>query len=198
MGRMDRVREELQATVSKLSSSIEKSHSEGKIPADYSLGFANGVIFFEHMLSQREGGPKFFDRTTSIGALPIPIALRAPAEVEKEYNATAAAAKAQEERYYESNIIAQARGMIETMDAIKEFEDKNPDGENRELVVSFSKGLAAVRNAISELDEMLYKREEAAHAQHVHAQAQEGPGAITDQEPPPITTDFQGATPIKP
>lgn len=74
-GRMNRIKESLASKVSELSEQIESSHKAGKIPADYSLGFTNGLIFVDHLINMREGKPKFFERTTSIGTLPKPVTL---------------------------------------------------------------------------------------------------------------------------
>lgn len=54
---------------------IKETQAKGKIPADYSLGMYNGIIFAEHLISCKKGRPEFFDRTTSVGDLPKPIAL---------------------------------------------------------------------------------------------------------------------------
>ena len=54
---------------------IEKTLAAGKITADYSLGFVNALIFVEHQISKRPGEPVFYNRTTSVGMLPKPIAL---------------------------------------------------------------------------------------------------------------------------
>jgi hypothetical protein len=75
MSRMERIKSALTSTVAELRSNIEKSHASGKIPSDYSLGFANSAIFFEHRLMMREGQPKLYSRTTSIGVMPVPTAL---------------------------------------------------------------------------------------------------------------------------
>lgn len=164
MGRMDRIRTELAATVRKLSAAIEKSHTEGKIPADYSLGFANGVIFFEHMLSQNAGQPRFFDRTSSIGTLPIPIALREKDQVEKEYNAIAGHARRQEEIFLNDQIIVQARGVVESIEQMeREGEDPKP-----QTVRGFSLGLAAMKKAIDELDRTITQHQELVHAKEEH------------------------------
>lgn len=172
LGAIPRLKEELTKLILKLSSAIQKSHSEGKIPADYSLGFANGLILFEHKLNQRDGGPTFFDRTTSIGALPMPVALRTPGEVEKEFNGVAEVAKLQEERYYEGQIVTQARGVVQAMEDIKAYEENNPEREDPNLVAAFSRGLAGVRKSIMEFDEMMTKREEALHAQRKSQQVE--------------------------
>lgn len=160
MGRMDRVKEELRKTTLKLSAAIEKSHQEGKIPADYSLGFANAVIFFEHMLSLRDGGPKFFDRTTSIGTLPVPVALRSPQEVATEYNTVAAIARLKEQNFLQEQIITQARGVAASMEAMEEEEEPN-----EKTVKGFSIGLASMKKSIEEFDRVMTQHEELLHAQ---------------------------------
>ncbi len=171
---MERVKEELQKVIFKLSTQIEKSHASGKIPSDYSLGFANGAIFFEHMLSQKEGGPRFFDRTTSIGTLPVPVALREKEHIEKEYNSIAERARTQEQMFLQENIITQARGVIEALEKIQAFEQEAADDNRnaeppKELVRGFTIGLGAVKKAILELDHVMTKQEE---ARHVHKQQQ--------------------------
>lgn len=72
---MQRVKDALEATTQKLKKEVEESHRKGKIPADYSLGFCNAAIFFNHHINLRDGDPKLYDRTTSIGAMPKPVAL---------------------------------------------------------------------------------------------------------------------------
>ncbi len=76
MSRMDRVKYALGSTVSRLREQIETSHKNGKIPADYSLGFCNAMIFAHHHVNMIPGEPKFYDRTTSIGTLPKPTVLK--------------------------------------------------------------------------------------------------------------------------
>ncbi len=44
--RFQEIKTALASTIDKLSASIESSHKKGKIPADYSLGFANGRDLF--------------------------------------------------------------------------------------------------------------------------------------------------------
>lgn len=76
MSRMERIKDAIASTVAKLRSEVEASHKKGRIPADYSLGFANGIIFCDHHINMRSGEPKFYDRTTSIGSLPKPVVLK--------------------------------------------------------------------------------------------------------------------------
>lgn len=75
MSRMERVKAALASTITKLRGEIETSHKMGRVPQDYSLGFANGLIFADHHINLRDGSPKFYERTTSIGALPKPVVL---------------------------------------------------------------------------------------------------------------------------
>lgn len=85
MSHMFRVRNALSSTVSKLRDDIESSHKAGKIPADYSLGFTNALIFFEHQLNMKPGKPKFYDRTGPvIGSLPKPVVLKSDGLLGKE------------------------------------------------------------------------------------------------------------------
>lgn len=163
---MDRVKEELKKTILKLSAAIEKSHKEGKIPSDYSLGFANSAIFFEHMLSQRDGGPKFFDRTTSIGTLPVPVALRSPQEVETEFNTVARIARLKEQNFLLDQIVVQSRGVAASMDQMELEEDPN-----EKTVKGFSIGLASMRKAIDEFDRVMTQHEELLHAQREAAKS---------------------------
>ena len=160
MGRLDRVKDALASTIKKLSTSIEESHKTGKIPSDYSLGFANGAIFFQHHLEQRSGGPKFFDRTMSIGVLPMPIALRAPGEVENEFNMVAQLARKQEQIFLQDQIIVQARGVIEAFNAMESEEEPE-----KHTIDAFSKSLVAVKKAIEEFDQVMTNHEEAQHAE---------------------------------
>lgn len=84
MSRAQRVKDALRSTVDKLRSQIEESHKNGKIPQDYSLGFCNALIFAEHHINMRAGDPKFYDRTTSIGSLPKPVALKSDQAIEED------------------------------------------------------------------------------------------------------------------
>jgi len=70
------VKTALASTVTKARSDVERSYRKNKIPADYSLGFVNALIFYEHHVNGHVGQPKFYDRTTAIGALPKPVVLR--------------------------------------------------------------------------------------------------------------------------
>src|ERR1019366_9512713 len=64
----------LNGTLKKLTDKIEASYRAHKIPADYSLGFVNGLIFVAHQLSGKGGAPQFYNRKTSIGDIPKPVA----------------------------------------------------------------------------------------------------------------------------
>lgn len=75
------VRIAISATVQKLRGEIKAIHAKGNFPPDYSLGFANGLIFAEHKVCGYTGNPSFYNRTTSVGKLPKPIALD-PADFE--------------------------------------------------------------------------------------------------------------------
>jgi hypothetical protein len=65
----------LRNRISLLKKDVEEAHVTGKLPADYSLGMINGLIFCEQIFSDRHGQPKFFNRTGSIGDLPKPVML---------------------------------------------------------------------------------------------------------------------------
>ena len=71
----DRVKNALKSTLTKLHSEIEKTRANGKITADYSLGFINALIWIEHQMLKKPGQPLFYNRTTSVGSLPKPTAL---------------------------------------------------------------------------------------------------------------------------
>jgi hypothetical protein len=73
---MQRVKDHLAAKVSEFSAKIAESHKHNRVPSDYSLGMVNGLIFCDHLISMRDGEPKFFDRTTAIGELPKPVVLK--------------------------------------------------------------------------------------------------------------------------
>lgn len=75
MTHIDRVKAGLRAMIKTHRDNIEKTMANGKITADYSLGFVNALIFMEHQISKRPGEPVFYNRTTSVGSLPKPIAL---------------------------------------------------------------------------------------------------------------------------
>lgn len=97
MSRMERIKDALRSTLNKCREDIEKIHAKGHYPPDYSLGFTNGLIFVDHHLNMRDGEPKFYNRTTSIGKLPKPIALKTEDEVQAE-----ALAHAEENQEYEN------------------------------------------------------------------------------------------------
>lgn len=158
---MDRVRAKLSEVVQKQSAAIEKTHAEGKIPADYSLGFANACIFVDHMLNLRPDGPKFFDRTTSIGSLPVPVALREKSQMETEYNGIAGQARLKEQIFLQEQIITQARGVASSLDKM----DEEGEDPKESTIKEFSVGLASMKKAIETLDDTLTKHEELLHEQ---------------------------------
>ena len=65
----------IENVLNKTKQDVEKSHANGKIPADYSLGFLNALVFCDHHLNLRQGDPVFYERTTSVGSLPKPVVL---------------------------------------------------------------------------------------------------------------------------
>jgi len=78
---LNQLRYGLASTVRKLRDEIDELQAKGGIPADYSLGFTNAIIFCEHRIAGRAGEPDFYDRTTSDGKLVKPIALERGEEV---------------------------------------------------------------------------------------------------------------------
>lgn len=70
-----RVKKEIKQRVEIFHREFKKTQEAGKIAADYSLGFGNAMIFFDHILNKRPGEAQFYNRTTSVGSLPKPIAL---------------------------------------------------------------------------------------------------------------------------
>jgi hypothetical protein len=133
--KLDHVRKALSDTVKKARGDIENSHRLNRVPADYSLGFTNGLIFCDHHINQRFGDPKFYDRTTSIGYLPKPVVL-----VNKDDNRMGAADIRQ---FLEADVLIQARGLATS----GKFGQ-----ETFEINDSFLVGLRALYKAIVKLD----------------------------------------------
>lgn len=67
------VKVSLQETVQKLRADIDALQARGISPNDYSLGFANAMIFCLARLEGKLARPKFYDHKTQIGKLPIPV-----------------------------------------------------------------------------------------------------------------------------
>jgi hypothetical protein len=74
---MERAKEQLARRVNEFREKIAESQAGGRVPADYSLGMVNALIFCDHLINLRDGQPKFFDRTSmQIGNLPKPVAIQ--------------------------------------------------------------------------------------------------------------------------
>jgi hypothetical protein len=73
----------LDSTVQKLRNEVEDCHARGICPADYSLGFTNGMIFAQHKVKNLAGQPRFYDQKTSIGTLPKPVQFQHELEEER-------------------------------------------------------------------------------------------------------------------
>lgn len=170
-----RVRVFLEAAIVKLEAKIKASYADKKIPADYSLGFLNGLLFVQHQLDGGKGPPKFYNRETSIGALPMPVALRTPEEIKQEFRTPKQALHDATRGFLEDQIITQARGLTETLDKMKDVEEPN-----EKLTKAFSMGLAAIKRASNELEQHMGEEyadshEEAAKKQpSTDAQSSEG------------------------
>ena len=87
MGKSARVKEALLQTESKLRDDMEKLLAAKMRPADYSLGFTNGVIFCVHHLHGKPGRPTFYDQAASVGQLPMPVKFKHQEEEEALDNA---------------------------------------------------------------------------------------------------------------
>jgi len=87
MSRSKRVLEALIDVRGKLEADIKALHTKGMHPADYSLGFTNGVIFCVHHIEGIAGNPKFYDQKTSVGTLPKPVKFEHQYEEEQLDNA---------------------------------------------------------------------------------------------------------------
>lgn len=142
-----------------MSKSIEDSHKKGKIPADYSIGFANGLIFVEHQLSGRDGGPTFFDRISSIGTLPMPIALRTPKEVEDEFNSLAEHSRQKQVAWARENVLTEVQTLVDHLDLMDK--EKNP---RKETVEGFSMSLSVIRRRMDDLNQVIKTTEEQRNA----------------------------------
>lgn len=112
MSRIQRVKDALASTVAKLSDEIKAIQAQGKTPAGYSLGFANGLIFANHHINLRDGEPKFFNATTSVGTLPKPQPLKSAEE----------AAAEQEYEYLVDKVLTASRELLVAHEATEEVD----------------------------------------------------------------------------
>lgn len=78
MGHYERVRAALRSTVAKVKHEINHVKKQGQKPAQYSLGFANGLILANHHLNNTGGTPEFFTEDEASDQLPKPVALLSP------------------------------------------------------------------------------------------------------------------------
>lgn len=102
------VTEALADTIKKLSGEIEELQAKGLAPADYSLGFTNGLLFVHHRLTQNTKRPRFYDRKTAIGILPMPV------KFQHEVDAEVADELAYEERL--ETLVGAVRAAIHTIE----------------------------------------------------------------------------------
>jgi hypothetical protein len=70
-----RIKKAVSDTLGARRRDIEATRKAGKITADYALGFCNALVYFDHTLNERKCEPVYYNRTTSIGKLPVPIKL---------------------------------------------------------------------------------------------------------------------------
>ena len=143
-----RVRMFLDQAILKLESKIKASYEAKKIPADYSLGFINGLLYVQHQLNGGNGPPKFYNRETSIGTLPMPVALRTAEEMKQEFRTPQQRLHDATRGFLEDQIITQARGLSETLDKMSGEEEPS-----EKLTKEFSMGLAAIKRASNELEQ---------------------------------------------
>lgn len=160
MGRMDRIKEKLASTIQELSNNIETSQKNERIPADYSLGFANGVIFFEHMLNMRPGTPKYFTRTTSIGKLPVPLALITADEILTERAAPGRRDRIRALGIHKDTICEIAADIISSFDAAEEF-SKNGGSPGEKFFSDLDSKLISLKRAVAEYKKLKTHHEEA-------------------------------------
>ena len=147
--RFENVVDMLRTQIEKFSKMIKLSQDSGKVPADYSLGFVNALIFCENAFSGRPPqAATFFNRTTTIGKLPMPVALRTSDEIEKEF-ATLEIREAF--RLAEENRDAVIVAAYKVVGCLGEMEvQKEP---NEELTKEFSFSLAALNKAVRSLED---------------------------------------------
>lgn len=162
MSRMERVKDALTSTLNKLRDQIETSHKNGKIPADYSLGFTNGLIFIDHHINMREGSPKFYDRTTSIGTLPKPVALRSGDSVKDE----------QTYQFLVDSTILRARQVIGSIKV-------NTETKTADITDETIKALMALMESVIHMDKFVTEKlelEEEKHGQEKISEQSENNG----------------------
>lgn len=141
MSRMDRTRDSLALTLEKLKREIEEIHAKGNYPTDYSLGFCNALIFMDHKLNFRFGEPKFYNRTTSVGKLPKPIALD-PDDFQKMIEANRSKSILDIARL--ENIADKAMTVVRCL-------DKMETDETTDLRQEFSLALACLKEVFNEI-----------------------------------------------
>jgi hypothetical protein len=147
-----RVRAFLAEVIAKNRAKIVESQKEKKIPADYSLGFINALIFVQHQFDGGQGMPEFYNRETSIGTLPIPVALRTSEEIRETFQTPEQHEANVMLCFLESSIVTQARGLAVTLERMRAHGAATALDVPEALAREFSLGLAAVRNAVVELN----------------------------------------------
>lgn len=77
-----------QQGIQKLRTDVERVKAEGKKLDNYSLGFTNGVIFCEHVVSGRGGKAKTYNDELSIGeGVPLPRPVKFQDELDQDAEA---------------------------------------------------------------------------------------------------------------
>lgn len=146
--------EALRATIAHYRKDIERSQEQGKIPADYSLGFINALIFVEHRFSGNKQKPSFYDRTTCIGSLPKPVVLATGNQIKDSQThqllqdqiliaarCVASEPKNREHRVLLRQAFKQFDRFVEgTRDVLKKAEESQPNDDADSAKVSESQG----------------------------------------------------------
>jgi hypothetical protein len=138
---MQRIKDSLTSTLNKLRQQIETTHKNGKIPADYSLGFTNALIFMDHRLNMRDGEPKFYDRTTSIGTLPKPVALNSGQALKDE----------QTYQFLQDCVMLRSRQVLDSL----KIDDENKTIDITDATLA---ALVEMKQAIEQMDKFVTER----------------------------------------
>jgi len=109
--------------VKQLRQEIDKLHAKGHYPTDYSLGFANGLILAEYLMVgdiTPKTQPRFYNRTTSVGHLPKPIALD---NSEWENMVAKVQSREVEHEFLLQSLLQEVRGFIRHTKSNEDFND---------------------------------------------------------------------------
>jgi hypothetical protein len=162
---MERVKEAIASTTNKLRSQVEESQKAGKVPAAYSLGFTNAMIFADHHVNMRDGQPKFYDESTSVGSMPKPSPLRTDQAIKED----------QEFEFLQDQILTAARGLT---DAIK----YNADTKEIEIDQNTVLGILGLKKNVDEFDNFITDKVTAEELEREAANGQNEKDETSKQE----------------